>query len=134
MTSGKLRWRQAFTPDRKEPKLSIGVQGNLLLKGDTLYVNGGAPAGIIALDARTGENPRIVLDNHAGMEMFLQPDDQPLSIGPELFSHENGVNATVLQGQEGRVFFQASGWHIALVGGRVFGSRDPKKLDVILRM
>ena len=26
--SGEIRWRQAFTLDRKEPKLSFGVQGN----------------------------------------------------------------------------------------------------------
>ncbi|NQT14975.1 MAG: PQQ-binding-like beta-propeller repeat protein, partial [Planctomycetes bacterium] len=49
LATGKFRWREAYTLDRKEPKLSFGVQGNILLKGNTLFVNGGAPVGIVAL-------------------------------------------------------------------------------------
>jgi outer membrane protein assembly factor BamB len=88
VATGKLRWRQVYTLDRREPKLSFGVQGNLLLKGNALYINGGAPVGVVALDAATGENPRVVARRQNGMEMFLKPDGQPVCVGPELFSHE----------------------------------------------
>ncbi len=54
VATGNCRWRQAYTLDRSEPKLSFGVQGNILLKDNALYINGGAPVGIVALDAQTG--------------------------------------------------------------------------------
>jgi len=88
VATGRLRWREAYTLDREEPRLSFGVQGNVLLKDGTLYVNGGAPVGIVALDAATGKNPRIVAKRQNGMEMFLKLDGQPLCVGPQLFSHD----------------------------------------------
>jgi hypothetical protein len=93
VATGKLRWRQAYTLDRKEPRLSFGVQSNVLLKGSTLYINGGAPVGVVALDAATGTNPRGVAQRQNGMEMFLKPDGQPFCVGPELFSHEQARTA-----------------------------------------
>jgi len=93
LASGKPRWRQAYTLDRPEPRLSFGVQGNVLLKDNTLYVNGGAPVGIVAMDAATGGNPRVVSKRLSGMEMFLKPDGQPVSVGPELFSHDRAQTA-----------------------------------------
>ena len=68
--------------------MSFGVQANVLLKGSTLYINGGAPVGVVALEAGTGQNPRVVAQRQNGMEMFLKPDGQPLCVGPELFSQE----------------------------------------------
>jgi outer membrane protein assembly factor BamB len=60
VATGRPRWQQAYTLDRSEPRLSFGVQGNILLKDNALYINGGAPVGIVALDALTGKNPRVV--------------------------------------------------------------------------
>ena len=131
VATGKFRWRQAYTLDRKEPKLSFGVQGNLLLKNNTLYINGGAPVGIVALDALTGGNPRVVSRLEAGMEMFLEPGDKPSCTGPELFSHER-ARTTIFKRHQGRVYFQTSGRHIALIDGRLFCSRDPQALDRIV--
>ena len=131
VATGKLRWRQAYTLDRDEPKLSFGVQGNILLKNNTLYINGGAPVGIVALDAHTGGNPRVVARLEAGMEMFLEPDGRPSCSGPELFSHER-ARTTIFKRHQGRVYFQTSGRHIALVDGRLFCSRDPQALDRIV--
>jgi outer membrane protein assembly factor BamB len=131
VTTGKLRWRQSYTLDRREPKLSFGVQGNILLKGSTLYVNGGAPVGIVALDARDGGSPRVVSELEAGMEMFLEPGDKPTCIGPELFSRER-ARTTIFKRHQGRVFFRSSGRHIALIDGRLFCSRDPQMLDRIV--
>jgi len=88
VATGKLRWREAYTLDREKPRLSFGVQGNVLLKDGTLYINGGAPVGVVALDAATGKNPRVVAQRQNGMEMFLKPDGQPLCVGPQLFSHD----------------------------------------------
>jgi hypothetical protein len=88
VASGKFRWREAYTLDGKEPRRSFGVQSNLLLNGDTLYINGGAPVGVVALDAATGANLRAVAQRQNGMEMFLTPDGKPLCVGPELFFHE----------------------------------------------
>ncbi|KKK64884.1 hypothetical protein LCGC14_2979700, partial [marine sediment metagenome] len=102
--TGKLRWRQAYTLDREEPKLSFGVQGNILLKHNTLYVNGGAPVGIVALDAVSGGNPRVVVRNEAGMETFLEPDGRPSSGGPELFSNKR-TRTTIFKRHQGRVYF-----------------------------
>jgi outer membrane protein assembly factor BamB len=131
VTTGSLRWRQAYTLDQKEPKLSFGVQGNILLKNNTLYINGGAPVGIVALDALTGRNPRVVSRLEAGMEMFLEPGDIPLSTGPELFSNER-ARTTIFKRHQGRVYFQTSGRHIALIDGRLFCSSDPRALDRIV--
>jgi len=131
VTTGRFRWRQAYTLDRMEPKLSFGVQGNILLKNNTLYINGGAPVGIVALDALDGGNPRVVSKLEAGMETFLEPGDKPSCTGPELFSHER-TRTTIFKRHQGRIYFQASGRHIALVDGRLFCSRDPQALDRIV--
>jgi outer membrane protein assembly factor BamB len=131
VATGELRWRQAYTLDRKAPKLSFGVQGNVLLKDNTLYVNGGAPVGIVALDALDGANPRVVSQLEAGMEMFLEPDDKPWSSGPELFSNE-WTKTTIFKRHQGRAYFHTSGRHIALVDGRLFCSRDLQTLDRIV--
>jgi hypothetical protein len=131
VATGSLRWRQAYTLDRSEPELSFGVQGNILLKNNTLYINGGAPVGIVALDALTGGNPRVVSKLEAGMEMFLEPGDKPLCIGPELFSHER-ARTTIFKRHQGRVYFHTSGRYIALLDGRLFCSRDPQALDRIV--
>ncbi len=133
VSTGKLRWRQAYTLDREEPKLSFGVQANILLKDNTLYINGGAPVGIVALDAQTGGNPRVAARLEAGMEMFLEPDGKPMCIGPELYCHER-ARTTIFKRHQGRVYFQTSGRHIALVDGRLFCSRDPKSLDRIVEL
>ncbi len=131
VATGRFRWRQAYTLDRKEPKLSFGVQGNILLKNDTLYINGGAPVGIVALDAADGGSPRVVSKLEAGMEMFLEPDDKPSCTGPELFSHERS-RTTIFKRHQGRIYFQTSGRHIALIDGRLFCSQDPQALDRIV--
>ncbi len=131
LAAGKFRWREAYTLDRTEPKLSFGVQSNILLKDNTLYINGGAPVGVVALDSATGGNPRVVARLQAGMEMFLEPDQRPLAGGPELFSHER-TRTTIFKRHQGRVYFQTSGRRIALVHGRLFCSRDPRALDRIV--
>ncbi|UCG58694.1 MAG: PQQ-binding-like beta-propeller repeat protein [Phycisphaerales bacterium] len=133
VAAGRYRWRQAYTLDRTEPKLSFGVQGNILLKNNTLYINGGAPVGIVALDALTGGNPRVVSQREAGMEMFLEPDDKPWCNGAELFSHER-ARTTIFKRHQGRMYFQTSGRHIALVDGRLFCSRDPQALDRVVQL
>ena len=122
VATGEFRWRQAYTLDRSEPKLSFGVQGNILLKDDTLFINGGAPVGIVALDAPTGGKPRVVARLEAGMEMFLEPDDKPSCSGPELYCHER-ARTTIFKRHQGRVYFQTSGRHVALVDGRLFCAR-----------
>jgi len=129
--TGRYRWRQAYTLDRKAPKLSFGIQANILLNDNTLYINGGAPVGMVALDAATGGNPRIVSKLEAGMEMFLEPDGRPSCAGPELFSHQQ-TRTTIFKRHQGRVYFQTSGRHIALVDGRIFCSRDQDALDRIV--
>jgi hypothetical protein len=129
--TGRVRWRQTYTLDRTEPKLSFGVQANILLKNDTLYVNGGAPVGIVALDARDGGGARVAAKLEAGMEMFLEPSDTPLCIGPELFCHER-ARTTIFKRHQGRIYFQMAGRHIALIDGRLFCSRDPQTLDRIV--
>jgi len=131
LETGQLRWREAYTLDRPEPKLSFGVQGNVLLKDDTLYVNGGAPVGIVALDALTGGNPRVVSRLEAGMETFLEPDGRPWSTGPELFTDE-WTRPSIFKRYQGRAYFRTSGRHVALVDGRLFCSRDPKTLDHVV--
>jgi outer membrane protein assembly factor BamB len=131
VTTGKFRWRQAYTLDRKEPKLSFGVQGNILLKSNNLYINGGAPVGIIALDAHDGGGPRVVSKLEAGMEMFLEPGDRLSCIGPELFSHER-ARTTIFKRHQGRIYFQMADRHVALIDGRLFCSRDPQAVDSIV--
>ncbi len=131
VATGRFRWRQAYTLDRRELKLSFGVQGNILLKGNTLYINGGAPVGIVALDALDGGSPRVVSKLEAGMEMFLEPGDKPSCTGPELFSHER-ARTTIFKRHQGRVYFQTSDRHIALIDGRIYCSRDRQALDRIV--
>jgi outer membrane protein assembly factor BamB len=131
VATGRFRWRQAYTLDRREPELSFGVQGNILLKNNTLYINGGAPVGIVALDALNGGGPRVVSKLEAGMEMFLEPGDKLTCTGPELFSHER-TRTTIFKRHQGRVYFQTSGRHIALIDGRLFCSRDPQAIDRIV--
>ncbi len=131
VANGKFRWRQAYTLDRSEPKLSFGVQGNILLKNNTLYINGGAPVGIVALDALDGGSPRVVSKLEAGMEMFLEPDNKLSCTGPELFSHER-ARTTIFKRHQGRVYFQTSGRRLALIDGRIFCSRDQKALDRVV--
>ena len=133
LATGKFRWRQVYTLDRKEPKLSFGVQGNILLKSNTLYINGGAPVGIVALNALDGGSPRVVSKLEAGMEMFLEPGDKPSCIGPELFSHER-ARTTIFKRHQGRVYFQVADRHIALIDGRLFCSRYPKALDRLVNL
>jgi hypothetical protein len=132
-TTGNVRWRRAYNLDQKESKMSFGVQGNILLKNNTLYINGGAPVGIVALDAQTGGNPKIVSRLEAGMEMFLEPGDKLTCIGPELFSHER-ARTTIFKRHQGRVYFQTSGRHIALIDGRLFCSGDQRALDRIINL
>ncbi len=133
VATGKVHWRQAYTLDRTKPKLSFGVQANILLKNKTLYINGGAPVGIVALDASSGDNPRVVSGRAVGMEMFLQPDNKPSSGGPELFSHEH-ARTTVMSGQQTHAYFQTSGQHLVLVEGRLFCSPDLKALENIVEL
>ena len=127
VATGSVRWRQVYTPDREAPKLSFGVQSNLLLKDNTLYINGGAPVGIVALDAFTG-NSRVVSRLEAGMEMFLEADGRPFCSGPELYSHEQ-TRTTIFKRHQGRAYFRMAERHIGLVDGRLFCARDPRVLD-----
>ena len=131
VTTGECRWRQSYTLDRAEPKLSFGVQANILLKNNTLFINGGAPVGIVALDAATGGNPRVVARLEAGMEMFLDPDDQPLCTGPELYANE-WARTTIFKRHQGRVYFPMADRIVALVDGRLFCARDSQPLDRIV--
>jgi len=73
----------------------------------------------------------VVSKLEAGMEMFLEPGDKPSCTGPELFSHER-ARTTIFKRHQGRVYFQTSGRHIALVDGRLFCSRDLQALDRIV--
>jgi outer membrane protein assembly factor BamB len=131
VTTGRFRWRQAYTLDRGEPKLSFGVQANLLMKGKTLYINGGTPVGVVALDTATGGDPRVVARLEAGMEMFLEPDGRPSCTGPELFSHGQ-ARTTIFKRHQGRAYFRMSDRHVALVDGRLFCARDRQTLDRIV--
>jgi hypothetical protein len=131
VATGGFRWRQAYTLDRKGQKLSFGVQANVLLKDNALYINGGAPVGIVALDAITGGNPRVAARLDAGMEMFLEPDGKPCCGGPELFS-DQWARTTIFKRHQGRVYFEMPGRHLGLLDGRLFCSRDVKALDRIV--
>ena len=123
VATGACRWRQAYTLDRQDAKLSFGVQGNILLKNGTLFVNGGAPVGVVALDAATGGNPRVVARLEAGMETFLDPADQPWCGGPELYCAE-WARTTIFKRHQGRMYFPLADRFVALVDGRLFCSRD----------
>ncbi len=131
LPTGRFRWRQTYTLDRPEPRLSFGVQSNILLKNKTLYVNGSAPIGIVALEADSGGNPRVVSPFEAGMEMFLDPQGRPLCIGPELYSNE-WTKTPIYERHPRRVYFHLSGRHVALVNGRLFCAADLKALDGIV--
>jgi outer membrane protein assembly factor BamB len=133
VATGKHRWRQAYTPDRPDPKLSFGVQGNILLKNNALYINGGAPVGIVALEALTGGSPRVVTRLEAGMEMFLEPGDKPICIGPELYCQER-ARTTIFKRHQGRIYFPMADRHVALVDGRLFCARDTQALDRIVEL
>lgn len=126
--TGQFQWHQTYTLDRKKPTLSFGVQSNILLQDSTLYVNGGAPVGIVALDARTGANARVVAKNEAGMDMFLEPGPKPACSGPELFS-QGRTRTTIFKHHQGRQYFKVQDRHIALIDGRLFCARDIKPLD-----
>jgi len=128
VATGDLRWHQAYTLDRPEPSLSFGVQGNILLKNNTLYINGGAPVGIVALDARTGANARVASRLEAGKDMFLEPDNRPACSGPELFSSAR-VRTTIFKRHQGRMYFETAGKHIGLIDGRVFCADNQQALD-----
>ena len=133
VATGACRWRQAYTLDRADPKLSFGVQGNILVKGGTMFVNGGAPVGVVALDAATGSNPRIVARLEAGSETFLDPADQPWCGGPELYTDE-WARTTIFKRHQGRVYFTLADRLVALVDGRLFCSRDAAGLDRIVEL
>jgi outer membrane protein assembly factor BamB len=133
LATGKLRWRQAYTLDRTDPKLSFGVQSNLLLKDDTLLINGGAPIGIVGLDASTGAHAEVVAKLEAGMEMFLEPDGRPSCLGPELFS-QGRTRTTIFKRHQGRLYFPIGDRHLALIDGRLFCSRDMAALDRIVNL
>ena len=133
LATGKLRWREAYTLDRSEPKLSFGVQANILLVNNRLYINGGPPVGIVALDATGGGDPQIAARLDAGMEMYIEPDGRPSTAGPELYANEP-ARTTIFKRHQGRVYFQMADRQIALVDGRVFCSRDPKALDGVVEL
>jgi len=101
------------------------------LKDNTLYINGGAPVGIIALNAHDGANARVACKLEAGMETFLEPGDKLTCTGPELFSHER-TRTTIFKRHQGRVYFKMGNRHVALIDGRLFCSRDRKGLDRIV--
>ncbi len=133
LATGKLRWRESYTLDRPDPKLSFGCQSNLLLKEGTLLLNGGAPVGIVAIDAATGKNPQVVSRLEAGAEMFLEPDGRPSCLGPELYSHGR-TRTTIFKRHQGRIYFPLGDRQIGLIDGRLFCSRDPAALDRVVEM
>ena len=131
LSDGRFRWRQTYTLDRKPPNLSFGVQANLLLSNDTLLIDGGPPVGIVALDAASGDNARVVAKLDAGQEMFLEPDGKPFCAGPELYS-DQWARTTIFKRHQGRCYFQTSERHIALVAGRLFCAAETSTLDAIV--
>ncbi len=133
IATGRVLWRQAYTLDHEDPKLSFGVQSNLLLQNETLYINGGAPVGIVALDAKTGADPRIVARLEAGMEMFLEPDGKPSCSGFELYGQQQ-ARTTIFKRHQGRIYFRTSDRHLALIDGRLFCARDSLALDRIVAL
>jgi outer membrane protein assembly factor BamB/predicted GH43/DUF377 family glycosyl hydrolase len=133
IATGKPRWRQPYTLDRSDTPLSFGVQANILLQNDSLFINGGAPVGVVALNANTGRDARITARLEAGREMFLEPDGKPSCGGPELYSHEQ-ARTTIFKRHQGRAYFRVADRHIALAGSRLFCSRDLQALDRIVDM
>jgi outer membrane protein assembly factor BamB len=133
LATGRERWRRAYTLDGEDNALSFGVQSNLLARSGTLYINGGAPVGIVALDANTGGNPRAVARLEAGMEMFLEPDGTPSCSGPELYCQQS-ARTTIFKRHQNRVYFRLADRHVALIDGRVFCARDREPLDAIVRL
>ena len=133
LASGEVRWSQAYTLDGPDPKLSFGVQSNVLLQGQRLLINAGAPVGIMALDTATGANPQQVARLDAGMEMFIEPDGKPYCIGPELFSHQQ-ARTTIFKRHQGRIYFPIADRYVALIDGRLFCSRDMAALDRIVEL
>ena len=133
VATGTLRWRQAYTLDRAPPRLSFGVQANLLLAGGALYVNGGAPAGVVALDAATGGKARVVARLEAGSELFLEPDGTPTCSGPELYCHEQ-ARTTIFKRHQGRMYFRLGDRTLALIDGRLFCARDTQPLDRLVAL
>lgn len=131
VATGEIRWRQSYTLDRDEPRISFGVQGNILLKDRVLFVNGGAPTGIVALDALTGGNPQVVARLEAGMEMFLEPTNQPWCTGPELYANE-WTRTTIFKRHQGRAYFSLADRTVALIDGRLFCARDVTALDSLV--
>jgi outer membrane protein assembly factor BamB len=133
LANGKVQWQQAYTPDRKDPTLTFGVQGNLLLMNNTLFVNGGAPTGIVAVDSGNGGNARIAAKLDAGRELFLEPDGTPTALGPELYSGKL-ARTTIFKRHVGRVYFPTPESTIALVDGRLFCTKNTKRLDAIVNL
>ena len=121
--TGKVRWRQVYDLERKEPKLSFGVQGNILLANNMVCFNGGAPAGIVVMDMLTGGHAGIFCGHQSGKELFLEPGNRPVCDGPELFAPEDFTGA-VLHDRQARVYFQTADRHIALLDGRLFCARS----------
>jgi hypothetical protein len=133
LATGRERWRRAFTSEGEDSRLSFGVQSNLLARSGTLYINGGAPVGIVGLDANTGGNPRVVARLEAGMEMFLEPDGTPSCSGPELYCQQS-ARTTIFKRHQNHVYFRLADRNLALVDGRVFCAVDREPLDAIVRL
>ena len=76
---------------------------------------------------------RVVARLEAGMEMFLDPDDQPLCTGPELYANE-WARTTIFKRHQGRVYFPMADRIVALVDGRLFCARDAQSLDRIVEL
>jgi len=133
LSTGKLRWQHTFNLDQPDPNLTLGVQSNILLSNNTLFINGGAPAGIFSFDASTGTNPQQVTRLEAGMDMFIEPDGKPSCMGPELYSHGR-TRTTIFKKHQGRIYFQIGDRHIALIDGRLFCSREIAALDQIVEL
>lgn len=131
LSTGQCRWRHEYTLDSGDSALSFGVQSNVLLQEDRLLINGGAPVGIVAVDAESGTNPRVVAELDAGKEMFVEPDGRPFAAGPELFSNQ-WTRTTIFKRHQGRAYFEIDGRHIALVAGRLFCAREMNTLDSIV--
>ena len=131
LSTGKLRWRHSFNLDQPQPNLTLGVQSNILLNNNTLFINGGAPAGVFSFAASTGKDPQQVARLEAGMDMFIEPDGKPSCMGPELYSHGR-TRTTIFKKHQGRIYFQIGDRQIALIDGRLFCSRDMAALDRIV--
>jgi outer membrane protein assembly factor BamB len=132
IVDGSYRWRENYTLDRKSAALSFGVQSNVLLHGNKLLVNGGAPIGIVAVDAASGQNAEVVAKLDVGREMFVEPDGTPFCAGPELYS-DQWARTTIFKRHQGRAYFQLGSRHLALVAGRLFCAAELTTLDAIVQ-